>query len=179
MKAIPTLYRGILFRSRLEARWAEFFDHLDIEWQYEPEGYELEHARYLPDFWLPYVRSRGAEGGVFFEVKATSPTENERHKAKLLAIGSNRPVIVPSRSPNPPDLESLDEFVGGARGDWEDSGLVFARCDNCGQMDIGFYASDEAACPCERSSFNPFNSSLNKARSDFQEFSRWHAGEAA
>jgi hypothetical protein len=46
-------------------------------------------------------------------------------------------------------------------------------------MDIGFYASDEAACPCERSSFNPFNSSLNKARSDFQEFSRWHAGEAA
>lgn len=66
-KAIQTRYKGYRFRSRLEARWAVFFDHLGIEWQYEPEGYDLsEYAEwflgqkvglYLPDFWLPTERA--------------------------------------------------------------------------------------------------------------------------
>jgi len=41
MKAIPTRYAGCHFRSRLEARWAVFFDRLGVAWQYEPEGYDL------------------------------------------------------------------------------------------------------------------------------------------
>jgi len=58
--AIETEYAGCRFRSRLEARWAVFFDHLGIRWAYEPQGYKIptnpwdENARgYLPDFWLP------------------------------------------------------------------------------------------------------------------------------
>ena len=35
--AIPTTYRGIRMRSRLEARWAAFFDRLGWEWEYEPD----------------------------------------------------------------------------------------------------------------------------------------------
>ena len=51
MKAIPTRYAGCHFRSRLEARWAVFFDRLGVAWQYEPEGYDLGGAGwYLPDF---------------------------------------------------------------------------------------------------------------------------------
>ncbi len=47
----PTSYRGILFRSRLEARWAVFFDALDIGWEYEPETFELDDGhQYTPDF---------------------------------------------------------------------------------------------------------------------------------
>jgi hypothetical protein len=30
--AIPTRYKGYHFRSRLEARWAVFFDALGIKW---------------------------------------------------------------------------------------------------------------------------------------------------
>lgn len=53
-KPIETRYAGCRFRSRTEARWAVFFDHLGIKWQYETEGYELSTgARYLPDFYLP------------------------------------------------------------------------------------------------------------------------------
>ena len=37
VKPIETVYKGYRFRSRLEARWAVFFDALDIEWYYEPE----------------------------------------------------------------------------------------------------------------------------------------------
>ena len=53
MKAIETVYKGYRFRSRLEARWAVFFDALDIAWTYEPEGFDLDGEWYLPDFWLP------------------------------------------------------------------------------------------------------------------------------
>lgn len=67
IKPIETTYAGCRFRSRLEARWAVFFDALDIDWQYEPQGFELgwwetyekdnEYSapplRYLPDFYLP------------------------------------------------------------------------------------------------------------------------------
>lgn len=54
IKAIETNYKGCRFRSRLEARWAVFFDALGVEWQYEKEGFEFEDGtRYLPDFWIP------------------------------------------------------------------------------------------------------------------------------
>jgi hypothetical protein len=37
IKPIETRYNGYRFRSRLEARWAVFFDTLGIEYQYELE----------------------------------------------------------------------------------------------------------------------------------------------
>lgn len=63
IKPIETIYNGYRFRSRLEARWAVFFDVLGIEYEYEPEGFELgDGLRYLPDFYLP-------ENDVWVEVK--------------------------------------------------------------------------------------------------------------
>lgn len=58
-KAIETSYAGCRFRSRLEARWAVFFDQVGIKWEYEPEGFEIGSMHddpprnYLPDFYLP------------------------------------------------------------------------------------------------------------------------------
>lgn len=52
IKAIETQYKGYLFRSRLEARWAVFFDSLRIRWEYEKEGFDISGIRYLPDFYL-------------------------------------------------------------------------------------------------------------------------------
>jgi hypothetical protein len=46
LKAKPTMYAGIEFRSRLEARWACFFDQLDWQWTYEP----FDGNHYIPDF---------------------------------------------------------------------------------------------------------------------------------
>lgn len=54
IKPIETHYKGHRFRSRLEARWAVFFDTLGVEWVYEPQGYVVGDGRpYLPDFWVP------------------------------------------------------------------------------------------------------------------------------
>lgn len=53
VKAIETRYKGYRFRSRLEARWAVFFDALGLRWEYETEGFDLGDAGYyLPDFWI-------------------------------------------------------------------------------------------------------------------------------
>lgn len=57
MRAIETYYNGYRFRSRLEARWAVFFDTMGIEYEYEPEGFSLYNGEYyLPDFYLPWYR---------------------------------------------------------------------------------------------------------------------------
>ena len=58
-EAIETYYNGFHFRSRLEARWAIFFDHLGIEYLYEPQGFVLgeEKICYLPDFYLPEIKT--------------------------------------------------------------------------------------------------------------------------
>lgn len=42
----PTTYAGVRFRSRLEARWAAFFDLCQWSWEYEP----VELAGWAPDF---------------------------------------------------------------------------------------------------------------------------------
>lgn len=56
IRAIETLYAGYRMRSRLEARWAVFFDALAIPWQYELEGFHVGEQCYLPDFWLSGLR---------------------------------------------------------------------------------------------------------------------------
>lgn len=74
IRAIETSYKGYRFRSRLEARWAVFFDALNIEYVYEKEGYILSNGDwYLPDFWLPKFNC-------FAEVKPTKFTETEFNK---------------------------------------------------------------------------------------------------
>lgn len=48
--ALPASYAGVIFRSRLEARWAHYFDLIGLPWQYEPQGFALEAGNYCPDF---------------------------------------------------------------------------------------------------------------------------------
>lgn len=63
VEALPTVYRGTVFRSALEASWAATLDSLGLTWEYEPETVTLPSGtRYIPDFRLPQI-------GVWLEVK--------------------------------------------------------------------------------------------------------------
>jgi hypothetical protein len=53
IKAIPTFYKGIQYRSKLEAKWALFFHLLNIPFEYEPQAFQLGKVGYLPDFYIP------------------------------------------------------------------------------------------------------------------------------
>jgi hypothetical protein len=54
VKAIPTMYRWRLYRSRLEAKWAAFFDALKWTHEYEP----LDLNGWSPDFLISEDESR-------------------------------------------------------------------------------------------------------------------------
>lgn len=65
IKPIETYYNGYRFRSRLEARWAVFFDAMGIKYEYEPEGFVGAYGEpYLPDFYL-------SDFDVYAEVKGS------------------------------------------------------------------------------------------------------------
>lgn len=82
---LETRYAGCRFRSRLEARWAVFFDHLGIKWEYEPQGYVVEPNKrpYLPDFRLP-------ELDAFVEVKGDSEQLDTRLLAEFTRSNNRR-----------------------------------------------------------------------------------------
>lgn len=92
IRSIPQIHRGITFRSRTEARWAEFFHLTETPFVYENEGYQLGPYWYVPDFWLP-------DGEAFLEVKGIAPSTTEQMKAHLLARQSERPVVIACGNP--------------------------------------------------------------------------------
>jgi hypothetical protein len=48
-----TVYGKYRFRSRTEARWAVFLEHLQLAYTYEQQGFHLDNGlKYLPDFFL-------------------------------------------------------------------------------------------------------------------------------
>lgn len=88
VKAIQTHYAGCCFRSRIEARWAVFFDYLGIGWDYEPQGFDLPSGLYLPDFLLDLG------DGLWWEVKGASPTQHESNLAWELCEATQKLVYL-------------------------------------------------------------------------------------
>ena len=103
IQAIETEYNGYKFRSRLEARWAVFFDALGIRYEYEKEGYQLSNITYenqygyrtvmpgdvyyLPDFFLP-------DRDVWIEIKGDKCSDDDMNKAIRLHKSSGKTVCI-------------------------------------------------------------------------------------
>lgn len=98
IKAIQTIYKGYKFRSRIEARWAVFFDLTRTKWEYEQEGFILsDGTHYLPDFYLP-------ELDYYVEIKGDKPNKAEKKKCYLLANETDRPVFLLSGGLHTPSI---------------------------------------------------------------------------
>lgn len=114
IKAIETEYRGYRFRSRLEARWAVFFDECGFRWEYEPQGYEVDGEMYLPDFLLHDVQRRKDERGetglpFFVEVKGDMDSTS---RTKIDKLSWYCPVYVVGNIPEVSTcLDFFDEIV--------------------------------------------------------------------
>ena len=99
IKPIPTHYKGILFRSKLEARFAYFFDQLSLKWKYETRAYKLPTLGwYLPDFTL---------SNIFVEVKPTYPLMIEINKMRALCRGTTRSGCILFGSVAPPRINMV------------------------------------------------------------------------
>ena len=96
IKALETEYNGYRFRSRLEARWAVFFDAAGIIYEYEQEGYELsDGTRYLPDFYLPdfdtHVEVKGNRKQAWDEIRKAKKSIEWGGPIKRILILSDIP----------------------------------------------------------------------------------------
>lgn len=159
IKAIETHYNGYRFRSRLEARWAVFFDAIGIEYEYESEGYDLgSSGHYLPDFYLPGL-------ACFVEIKPTLPSREEWGKCQALHVMTGKPVFISTRSPievpgeskwpHSNNMWAIPSTVAGKTkevswGDnYFDDPYKWSQCPECGAVGITFFGElQDLPCEC-------------------------------
>lgn len=143
LKAIPTTYHGIEFRSKLEAKYAQAFDKLGIVWEYESHGFRFDDGTcYCPDFYMPEIDT-------YFEVKGVMD-DNSRNKIRMLA-SEGKEIVVGDASGKinfchfwPYDDEELrryfkwcieyDEEPKPYKGGFSKDCAGVAQCSECGKV---------------------------------------------
>lgn len=120
IKAIQTEYKGYFFRSRLEARWAVFFDACGVAYEYEPEGFYLGNGMlYLPDFLLHGVDGRDG-GDLFVEVKGMMSDYDATKINRFVQLGSKNAdqngkyetaILVVGRIPDGDNIEEITQYI--------------------------------------------------------------------
>lgn len=125
ISAIPTTYKGIRFRSRLEATWATFFDLVGWSWEYEP----IDLKGYIPDFILTFTKPILVEVKPALYLKELKSNQQKidengwEHEALLVGAclfnanwsGSCLGLLKEKLSPD----------------DWDWSGAIFQKCGKC------------------------------------------------
>ncbi len=153
IKPVPTRYRGILFDSRTEARWAAFLDQLKVGWSYQP--FDLDG--WFPDFLLTFpavqYRNGGGETAVTTEQKflvevkpitefdwTTAEKMLAAHQGAMILLGSE-----PAADENGDNLRIgwwVDDFPDEEdfEDSWDDTTeipgdeVILGRCSTCDQM---------------------------------------------
>ena len=134
IQAIPTKYKGIQFRSRLEATWAAFFDGIGWPYQYEP----IALAGYIPDFVIPFPKAP-----LLVEVKPVfTIAELGQYTDKIEASGWTREAMVVGTEPL--SAEDVDPIMGlvSQREKYEAGwdAAVMHRCAACKRISIHHYS---------------------------------------
>jgi hypothetical protein len=143
VKSIDTFYNGNYHRSRLEARWAVFFNELGVKYQYEPEGFQNEKGeKYLPDFFLPDTFLRDEDKGVYLEIKPDSFDRDDIDASTWF----NKNLVLFKGGPlnNTWNGDGADGFQLAP---WWDNCMQFWICNNCKVTKIEFAEGNYDRCP--------------------------------
>lgn len=155
MKTIETYFKGYRFRSRIEARWAVFYDSLGIQWEYEKEGFDLgDGVLYLPDFYIPHL-------DCWIEIKGDFDYDHE--KIERFAQKGNTIYVFCGQIPDPERLDCsgpsydndsahafLNIEINGENLISHDIHYVWCECFSCGMFGITFDARSDRL-PCKES----------------------------
>lgn len=171
IEATPTTYNGVRFRSRLEARWAVFWDELGVKWEYEPQTFKfLDGKQYTPDFWI-------VDLALWVEIKPSAKIAREEKadsKCSQLAYVTGGLVYLDQSGMTWP-IEEYCEYTGLRipPGSWiysvlflyakcwpedyifESENHYWATCSNCGKIGISISAS--SSIPIQRLNQNIFS----------------------
>ncbi len=143
MKALETVYKGYRFRSRLEARWAVFFDAMGIAYEYEKQGYDLDELGwYLPDFWL-------RDGEVWVEIKPAGDQEHSKmaaaiSKGKRLAEYTDSKFLLLAGNPYPGEY-TAHYHAASRMPPWEVWSGELAVCRKCAGLWV-LHGDEGASC---------------------------------
>ncbi len=141
---VETKYADIIFRSRLEARWAAWFDRVKWPWEYEP----IDLEGYIPDFILM------VKNPVLVEVKPVLTFEElYQYTAKIERSGWDKEALILGAYPmwkasgwSMPAFGLLAERVEGcdpsdSESYWWATAHIF-RCGKCGKLNFMHEESD-------------------------------------
>lgn len=153
------MYRGRLFRSRLEARWSCLFDELTIPWAYEP----IDLQGYIPDFII--------HADLLLEVKPDVDADTLAAAQKKIDVsGWNQEAVIVS-----PFVESSAQFpVVGWFGErctgpdghqlvWDQCRIM--RCLSCG---LPSFFPDSGSWHCRRCSADGGNAHLGSIGAELE-----------
>ena len=142
IKPIETIYNDYRFRSRLEARWAVFFDALGVIYRYETEGFDLGNGLYyLPDFYLP-------ASNWWVEIKGVM---NNTDLKKIDAFGEHHNIVVLGDIPAA-TTEDTRAWVERNYSGWEsfrtpyDFPYLPCICPKCGKFGFEFDGRGARIC---------------------------------
>lgn len=129
---IPTRFKGVNFRSRLEAKWAHVFELLEWDWLYEP--FDMEG--WIPDF---LIRSKCSED-LLIDIKPITrfgcrPLEIE-DKIDHALSASETPYFAAVLGVAPQDFDG-DCLIGTLRWPGADETWDLARFTTCLNERIG------------------------------------------
>jgi hypothetical protein len=149
MKAINTHFDNLYFRSRLEARWAVYFNSLGIDYIYEMEGFEFDGYKYLPDFYFPKYDFYG-------EVKHEHFGDVDVDRWNSFVTNIKKPLIIFDGMPSAKPLKSLF---------WEDGILCeYQTIPFCNLIKESFGYFFYAGGDEDFAQFEPYKSAISKAR---------------
>lgn len=153
IKVKPTIFKGIKYRSRLEARWAVFFDSLNIIAKYEHEKFNLiingQRVACIPDFYIPI--QGGFSESIYFEIRPKETVDQILiEKVTGLANLTKINVAILNDIPIVNDLFDgciFERYFGSGEMD-ESHG--FGECDMCGMIGFEYTGrSERFECKCQ------------------------------
>ena len=151
---IETKFEAITFRSRLEARWAHFFESLGWNWTYEPFDTDF----YIPDFMIggpaPLLVEIKPEALPTVELEAalTKSVEKATEKGwqhEVCALGAD-----PMMFPEAQVFDGREFPAAGLLAERHESGTpaidrcVWIRCGSCGDHALIHQTMSWRSRPC-------------------------------
>lgn len=113
MKPVKTLYNGQRFHSRLAAKWAVYFDALEIQYEYAPQvSPRSSGVSYQPDFFLGDLK-------LYVAVRVSRMPLADLRSIVGFAVDEDNPLILIVGNPVQEDMFLLDRVHCGAVGDLE------------------------------------------------------------
>jgi hypothetical protein len=150
MLPIPTTYKGQVYRSRLEARWALFFEKIDVVAHYEVQEIFGGGLSYLPDFIVNQLIWRDS---IIAEIKPIIPNQSYiDYLCKIRKPGLADFFVFVGE---PSFIQPTGVWIYGINQNIVQRGFSLGLCHRCGYYGTYYQNFNIYSCRCNYRPPNP------------------------